>query len=114
MSAFRVRQRERFPPTRDPAVGVRVGAVVVDELGAGFRDVRGQAGDPFQVVEVLVLRRDRVVAVVVAGSLGKVAQLGLLHRAGEQSAGRGRAAHHVEPHADGFVDVGDLVSGERV
>jgi len=67
-----------------------------------------------QVVEVLVFRRGRHVAVVVAGPLGEAAQPGFPGGIGEQAAGRNRAAHHLESDADAVVDVRDIVSCERV
>ena len=51
---------------------VRVGAAVVNELGVPLRDVRRQAGDPLQIVELAVPFGDRFVPVVGEGPLGEV------------------------------------------
>jgi hypothetical protein len=42
---------EDLAPACDSSVGVRVGAVVMDELGSPVGNVGSEAGDPFQVVE---------------------------------------------------------------
>jgi hypothetical protein len=41
---------------------VRISAVVVNELGVPLRDVRRQAGDPLQIVELAVPFGDRFIS----------------------------------------------------
>jgi hypothetical protein len=41
-------REEDFAPACDSTVGVRVGAVVMDELGSPVGNVGSEAGDPFQ------------------------------------------------------------------
>ena len=50
---------------------VRIGAVVVNELGAPLRDVRRQAGDPLPIVELAVPFGDRFVPVAGEGPFGE-------------------------------------------
>jgi hypothetical protein len=65
-------REEDFALARDPAVGVRVGAVVVDEMRSPVGDVRGETGDPLQVVVVPVAGGCPLFSVIGDGSLGKV------------------------------------------
>lgn len=67
---------EDLAPARDPAVGVRVCPVVMDELGSPFGDVGSEACDPLQVVVVPVAGRHPLFPVVGDGPLGEVSRLG--------------------------------------
>ena len=69
---LRRHREEDFALARDPAVGVRVGAVVVDEMRSSVRDVRGETGDPLEVVVVPVAGGCPLFSVVGGGALGKV------------------------------------------
>jgi hypothetical protein len=46
--------KEGLAPSRDPKVGVRVDAAVMDEMRSPVGDVRGEAGDSLQGVVVPV------------------------------------------------------------
>lgn len=59
-------------PGGDPPMRVRIGAIVVNELGVPLRDVRRQVGDPPQIVELAVPFGDRFLPVVGEGPFGEV------------------------------------------
>jgi hypothetical protein len=61
-------------------MSVRIGAVLVNELGALLRDVRRHAGDPLQIVVVPVAGGHPLFSVIWDGSLGKVSHFRFLGR----------------------------------
>jgi hypothetical protein len=103
---------EDLAPTCDSSVGVRVGAVVMDELGSPVGNVGSEAGNPLQVVVVPVAGRHPFFPVIGDGPLGKVTHFRILVRIGVEAAGRGGSPDHVEPHAQHILDVGNLLAGE--
>ena len=106
---LRRHREEDFAPSRDSPVGVRVGAVVVDKMRSPIGDVRGEAGDPLQVVIVPVAGGCPLLSVIRDGSLGKVPHFRFLGRIDAESTGCGRSPDHVESHAQRVLDVGDFV-----
>jgi len=97
----------------DSAMSIRVGPVVMDELGSPVGDVGSQPGDPLQGVVVPVAGRHPLFPVIGDGSLGEVSHLGFLGRIGAESAGCGESPDHVEPDAQRILDVGNLPPGSR-
>jgi len=56
----------------EPPMRVRVGAVVLNELGAPLQDVRCQAGDPFEGIVLAVAFGYRLVPGIGHGHIGEV------------------------------------------
>jgi hypothetical protein len=108
---LRWHREEDFAPARDPSVGVRVGAVVVDEMRSPIGNVGSEAGDPLQVVVVPVAGGCPPFSVIGDGSLGKVPHFRFLDRIDAEATGCGRSPYHVESHAQRVLDVGNLLAG---
>lgn len=107
-------REEDFAPASDPAMSIRVCAVVMDELGSPFGNAGSEAGDPFQVVVVPVAGRHLLFPVIGDGPLGKVTHFRILVRIGVEAAGRGGSPDHVKPHSQRIRDVGNLLPGVRM